>query len=300
MTTPLYASPLAFKQALDARLRTTAVDAGSTIERVRQLLIFDRFLARVGTHLGPQVVLKGGVVMELRLPRARATRDVDLRWSGATTDVVGQLRAAVALDLDDFFTFTIAPHRAHPTLRAEGMSTDGYRLTVAGAIASKPYGLPFGLDVAIGDPLLEEPDVLDGVDTLAFLGIPRAKHRVYPRTMHIAEKLHAYTLPRTRENSRVKDLPDIALLASTGTIDATQLRAAIDATFLARAIQPVCSALPSPPPSWAAPYAVMAAQDRLPWATLDAVTAAASAFLNPVLGGLVGTWSPVTWSWLSD
>ena len=299
MTGPHYASPLAFRQALDARLRTTAQEAGSTIERVRQLLVFDRFLARVGTHLGSRVVLKGGVVMELRLARARATRDVDIKWSGPVANVVGELRAAAGLDLGDFFTFTLAPHRAHPTLRAEGMSYDGFRLTVAGAIAGKPYGLPFGLDVAIGDPLLEEPDMLDGVDTLAFLGISRARHRVYPRTSHIAEKLHAYTLPRMRENSRIKDLPDIALLASTGVIGASQLRAAIEATFRVRATQPVCARLPPPPPSWAAPYAAMAAQDRLPWATLDEVHGAASAFLDPVLGGQGGTWSPATWSWLA-
>ncbi len=297
MTGPHYASPLAFRQALDARLRNTAASAGSTIERHRQLLVFDRFLARVGTHLGSKVVVKGGVVMELRLERARATRDVDLKWSGPSTDIVEQVRAASAIDLGDNLTFTVAPHREHPTLRAEGMAYDGFRLTVSGEIAGKPYGLPFGLDVAIGDPLVEEPELLDGVDTLAFLGIPRARHRVYPRTSHVAEKLHAYTLPRTRENSRIKDLPDIALLATTGPFTAAQLRAAIDATFRVRAVQPVCAALPQPPSSWAAPYAVMAAQDELPWLTLTEVVVAASAFLDPILADRGGTWSPSTWSW---
>lgn len=155
MTGPQYASPLAFRQALDARLRNTAAAAGSTIERVRQILVYDRFLARVGAHLGSRVVVKGGVAMELRLERARATRDIDLKWSGPSNNVVEELRAASAIDLGDYLTFSVAPHRAHPTLRAEGMAYDGFRLIVGGEIAGKPYGLPFGLDVAIGDPLIE-------------------------------------------------------------------------------------------------------------------------------------------------
>jgi hypothetical protein len=295
MTT--YASPLAFRQALDARLRTSAMAAGSTIERVRQVLVFDRFLARVGAGLGERVVVKGGMAMELRLARARMTRDVDLRWSGPSTTIVDELRDAGRIDLGDFFTFMVAPHRAHPILRAEGMAYDGCRLTVTGIVAGKPYGLPFGVDIAIGDPLLEAPEILDGVDTLAFLGIPRASHRVYPRTTHLAEKLHAYTLPRDRENTRVKDLPDIALLASVGPMEATRLRAAIETTFKVRGTHPVCVSLPMPPSSWRGPYAVMAKADGLPWPELDDVFLAASAFLDPVLAGGVGSWSPPRGTW---
>jgi hypothetical protein len=189
--------------------------AGSTIERVRQVLVFDRFLARVGAGLGERVVVKGGMAMELRLARARMTRDVDLRWSGPSTTIVDELRDAGRIDLGDFFTFMVAPHRAHPILRAEGMAYDGCRLTVTGIVAGKPYGLPFGVDIAIGDPLLEAPEILDGVDTL----------------------------------------------------------------------------------SWRGPYAVMAKADGLPWPELDDVFLAASAFLDPVLAGGVGSWSPPRGTW---
>ena len=44
----------------------------------------------------------------------------------------------------------------------------------------------------------------------------------------LAEKLQAFTMPRNRPNSRVRDLPDLALLAKTGPIEgaesATRLR----------------------------------------------------------------------------
>ena len=46
-------------------------------------------------------------------------------------------------------------------------------------------------------------------DVLAFAGIAPPTLRLYPVETHIAEKLHAYTLPRPRPNSRVKDLPDL-------------------------------------------------------------------------------------------
>ena len=50
--------------------------------RLRQVLIFERFLVRVFAVLGNRVVAKGGVVLELRLARARTTQDVDLGVSG--------------------------------------------------------------------------------------------------------------------------------------------------------------------------------------------------------------------------
>jgi len=39
----------------------------------------NRFLARLFEQFGDRAIAKGGVVLELRLERARATRDVDIR-----------------------------------------------------------------------------------------------------------------------------------------------------------------------------------------------------------------------------
>lgn len=55
MTARLYATPLAFKQALEQRLRSSSA-TGIDFARRRQLLVF-----------------------ELRLARARTTKDIDLR-----------------------------------------------------------------------------------------------------------------------------------------------------------------------------------------------------------------------------
>ena len=82
MTPRTYASPEAFKQALEQRLRSSA-KTGAEFARKRQLLVFDRFLARIVAVLGDAATLKGGLVLELRLERARTTKDVDLRMVGS-------------------------------------------------------------------------------------------------------------------------------------------------------------------------------------------------------------------------
>jgi hypothetical protein len=60
--------------------------------RKRQLLVFDRFLARVVAIFGEAVLLKGGLVLELRLERARTTRDIDLRVIGSQDTVLAKFR----------------------------------------------------------------------------------------------------------------------------------------------------------------------------------------------------------------
>ena len=54
MTVRTYPSPEGFKQALEQRLRTSA-RTGAEFARKRQLLVFDRFLARIVAVLGDAV-----------------------------------------------------------------------------------------------------------------------------------------------------------------------------------------------------------------------------------------------------
>lgn len=297
MTSRTYDSPPAFKAALEMHLRA-ASKGGLDFARRRQLLVFDRFLARVVAILADAVTLKGGLVLELRLARARTTKDVDLRMVGAPPDVLARLQEAARLDLGDFMTFEVVMDDDHPTIDGDGIRYEGHRFRAECRLAGKLYGDPFGVDVAFGDPMITEPDLITSEDLLAFAGIAPPALRIYPVETHVAEKLHAYTLPRARPNSRVKDLPDIALLAMAGALDARRLRAALEQTFDFRRSHPVPARLPDPPPEWAPPYAAMARRDALTWTTLAAVTAAASGFLDGVLAGdLDATWSPEEWRW---
>ncbi len=297
MTARTYASPEAFKQALEQRLRTSA-KTGAEFARNRQLLVFERFLARVVTTLGDAVTLKGGFALELRLERARTTKDVDLRLVGSPNDVLARLQEASRKNLADFMSFEIGPDDDHPQIQNDGMQYDGLRFRTECKLAGKVYGQPFGVDVAFGDPIFGEPETLVAEDVLAFAGIAPPTLRLYPIETHIAEKLHAYTMPRERPKSRVKDLPDLALLATAQAIEAKRLWSALELTFTFRNTHPLPSRLPSPPESWRTPYENMASEQQLSWKTLDDVTQAVRAFLDPVLSGeLDGTWDTAAQKW---
>jgi hypothetical protein len=166
------------------------------------------------------------------------------------------------------------------------------------SLAGKPYGQPFGLDIAFADPILGEPDIVVSEDVLGFAGIEPPVLRLYPIESHIAEKVHAYTLPRKRPNSRVKDLPDIALLAGVREIEAERLRRALEQTFTSRKTHTLPLSFALPLREWAAPYARMVVEDELRWPDLATLVRAIEAFLNPVLDGTAArTWTPAAWRW---
>lgn len=292
-----YSSPAAFKNALEHRLRDLARERDQDLNRFRQLLVFDRFMVRVAKEFGDEVILKGGFALELQVQRARTTRDIDLRFEGDVARVLERLRAASTRYTDDYFSFEIGPEVK--SLGRDDLAPETTRLRSQAVLAGKIYGAPFGVDIAFGDILTQPPTEFSGSDVLAFAGVEPHGYLIYPREAHIAEKLHAYTLPRPRENSRLKDLPDLALLATTGEFDARTLRIATESTFSARTTHPLPRSLPLPPERWREPYQRMAAHEGLIWEHLEDLFRAAAGFLDPVLAGRDGTWSPSRWAWSS-
>jgi hypothetical protein len=296
MTVRTYSSPQAFKEALEQRLRSASKN-GVDFSRRRQLLVFDRFLARIVAVLRDTVLLKGGLVLELRLDRARTTKDIDLRLIGSPETVLTDLQKAGRQTLGDFMSFEVNRDTEQPKIQNDGMRYEGLRFRVECLLAGKIYGRAFGVDVAFGDPILGEPETVAADDTLGFAGIAPPVVRLYPIETHIAEKLHAYTMPRARPNTRVKDLPDIALLATVRPLDGLRVRSALEQTFDFRATHTLPSSLPEPPASWSIPYREMARENELAWSTIEQLTAVVAEFLNPVLAGRHGTWHPAKWIW---
>lgn len=293
-----YGSPQAFQQALEQRLRHHYAADGADLQRVRQLVVFQRFLARVVQQFGDRVIVKGGVALELRLTRARTTKDVDLRVSGDPQGLLAELRAAGRRDLRDWMQFEVVADATHPDLEADGMRYQGKRFRVQAKLGGANYGGRFGVDAAMPEPAHGATEYREGEDYLGFAGVVPPRVPIYPLPAHLAEKLHAYTLPRERPNSRVRDLPDIALLASERTIEAAALRAALEATFAHRNTHAVPAAVPAPSADWEAPYARMAELDDLEWRDIATLRAAVEAFLNPLLAGdPVTSWDPATWAW---
>jgi hypothetical protein len=295
-----YSTPAAFKQALETRLKTASV-TGLDFGRRRQLLVFERFLARTSVVFGDAATLKGGLALELRLERARTTRDVDLGVVGAPAWILDRLQEAGRLDLGDFIAFEVQPDADHPDIQSDGMQYEGMRFRAECRLAGKIYGQVFGVDVAFGEPMFGDPEIVVADDTLAFAGLAPPRLRIYPVETHIAEKLHAYTIPRSRPNSRVKDLPDLALLATVGPLEAKRLRAAIAQTFAFRNTHPLPVMLPDPPLVWSEPYSRMAEENGLPWRALADVAIAVKAFVDPILAAeefeARAVWSPVSWRW---
>jgi hypothetical protein len=172
-------------------------------------------------------------------------------------------------------------------------------------LANKQYRNPFGLDVAFGDPMVGSPDKVTAPDALSFVGIAPPTIPIYPLATHLAEKLHAYTLPRQWPNSRLKDLVDIALVAaepallpSPTMISASTMYKALQATFGARKTHELPRTVPPAPPEWSARYPRVRDNDRLPWQSIDEVHAEAARFLDPVLAETAsGAWDPAGRAW---
>lgn len=151
----------------------------------------------------------------------------------------------------------------------------------------------------MGDPLDGRADQLLADDWLGFAGVPPPSVRVYRVERHIAEKLHAYTMPRKTPNGRLKDLPDLALLGSVAHLELAELSAAIAETFQFRDTHEAPQALPDPPPEWERRYQQLISTEPLPWPDLETVTARARAFVEPALAfrGNPLRWDREGWRW---
>lgn len=118
-----YATPEAFRTALEQRLKNEAEDGGVALIRLRKRVAFERFLARLTATEPGGWVLKGAFALELRLGlRTRATKDIDLARADDEEAATEHLNAATAVDLGDFSTSRLGARRRWTTLRASALS----------------------------------------------------------------------------------------------------------------------------------------------------------------------------------
>ena len=257
-----YATGLALRTALEERLKRVAREEGVDLQRLRRQVAFDRFLARLFPVAGAEWILKGGYAMELRFQTARATRDLDFTVRTARSSsgdgLVKQLQDAGAKDAGDFFHY----RTGDAMMDLDGAPYGGARYPVESIMGGRTF-VKFHLDVGIGDVVLDPPEQARMRDWLGFAGIAPPDVPMIQREQQFAEKLHAYTLPRTKPNSRVRDLVDMVLLIQSGTLDSGRLVQALHATFGRRATHSVPEALTPPPEEWSAPFARLAAECSL-------------------------------------
>jgi hypothetical protein len=290
-----YASGAAFRQALETRLRRQSIETGMPLVRRRKLIAFDRLLARLVKAQPNAWVLKGGLALQVRFGQAaRTTRDIDLLLVGVTENVYELLVQASRVDLADWFGFEII--RFRPIF--PGQPGSSLRFQVRSLLDARLFE-GFHIDVGMGDAMVEAPNAVVMPSLLDFAGIQATRIACFPITQHLAEKVHAYTLPRTTgESSRVKDLVDILLIAESESVGAETLRRALEATFAVRQTHGLPERLPPPPSNWGAPYQRLARESAIQFRSLEGGWKAAGNFLDPILTGAIeGTWDPSTWEW---
>jgi hypothetical protein len=289
-----YESAATFRQALEDRLKARAGSGGAHLARLRKQIAFDRLLARLAVVAPSVWALKGGFALELRLgDRARTTIDVDLAWSSDETDLLDTLIDAAAMELSDFFTFSIERTADQPD-RLGG----AHRFRVSASLAGRLFET-FLLDVGEGD-VATQLEVLTTPDLLGFAGIEPVVVPAIPLSRQVAEKLHAYTrrYEGDRSSSRTKDLIDLALIAHVFKLDAAAVDSDLRRVFETRRTHDLPAGLPDPPASWRVPYRQLAMEVGLE-PDLDAGYAGAAALLDPILQERVvsGTWDPEAGQW---
>lgn len=263
MLSKSYRSTTDFRRALEHRLKNEAEKSGQDLQRLRRKVAFNRFLARIFAAPASPWLLKGGYAMELRLPHARATRDIDLALKGQP-QVSGEkqpgylqdlLSNALARDLGDFFSFRVGSVQ----IELDGPLYGGARYPVEALMDNRLF-VSFHVDVAVGDYIPPDLETAHEQDFVSFAGIKPAAFPMIPREVQFAEKLHAYTMPRSVPNSRVRDLVDMVLLIQEGKLSSAKVRDALKAVFTRRKSHDVPAVLEPAPDRWANSFSEMAAE----------------------------------------
>ena len=281
-----YLTAGAFRRALEERLKSISQAEQMDVNRLRRQVSFDRLLARLfGVEPAPWA-LKGGYALELRFKAARSTIDIDLTLQpivGATgQSEVGRvvremLQTAASVSLNDWFEYRIGS----PVLDLEAAPYGGARYPVEARMDGRVFSR-FHLDAGIGDAVMQPIETIECREWLAFAGIKGPRVQMIPREQQFAEKLHAYTLPRSSANSRVKDLVDLALLVGSGGLVAERVQEAVSLTFQRRGTHAFPMSLLPPPPDWAKRFESSAEECRLPKA-MDTVFEGVRAYVDSVL-----------------
>jgi hypothetical protein len=296
-----YQSAEAFRTALRDRFAAIAkAETRYSLDELQRQFAYDRALGRLFT--APDAaswVLKGAGALLARLEQARHSKDIDVYFaehSAAASDAASALRTALTRDLGDFFRFEVT--RIVP-LQEEAK---GSRVHVRATLGAKIFAV-FHIDVVVGTAMSGEPDEVAPLTPLHIDGLVRPPYRAFPLPDHVADKFCTIVGTHVRgetmtASSRVKDLVDIALIATTQQISGPALRTAILAGAAHRNLSlPDAFAVPDDA-MWRRGYPQSAADAPGRTPIFDEAVSLACALLNPVLKGPVsGNWDPVSASW---
>jgi hypothetical protein len=243
-----YDTDAAFRSALEQRLLNFAQSKSVSLERLRRQVVLERLLARLDAAEPGEWVLKGAMALEVRIGLlARATMDVDLglrsRERSIDLDALGErLTHVLSVSLDDRFVYRLADLRR---LTAAG-GGDLARARLESRLAGREFGR-IQMDVVCRSHELADTERVQLGGHLRFAGIEPPTVEVVSLPRHAAEKFHAMLRQFSdRENTRVRDLADLVILAERGLIDPARTAAAVRQVFAERTTDLPSTLLPLP------------------------------------------------------
>lgn len=297
-----YASPNAVLRAITDAAKRQAKEHGGNVNNIIQLEYRNRLLARVFSP-GAEWVLKGGTSTLVRLPDARATKDIDLlRRDIPIDEAIDDLKELASRDLGDFFHFTLK--EAKPTLE-DGVQNGRDGAVVVFEVSCGPKRLNRVRVDLVVSPTQLMGDVELGETQLSKLlpKLPHAAPRLYPLVDQISDKACAMVEIRSNgaASTRTKDLVDIVTFASTYPFDKDVLRLAITAEAALRGLEIDDFARRIPTDIWAGQYAAEAA--KIPHCRrhpiIDDAVDLVSVFIDEAVADTGGplTWDPADLAW---
>jgi hypothetical protein len=263
---------------------------------------YDRFLCRIFSEQDGPFLLKGGTRMLAAVPNGRATKDVDLEAREHTLEAaISNLKRLAGIDLGDFLVFTYTGHKDaggenQPNVQAAAVKFDV-------AIVGVGQQSPLRVDLAMH----RRPNAIVVRSAPAFrLEIPEFKTFEYAMIAiedQIADKVCAIMSEygvSGRGSSRAKDLVDLVILALHQEMSAANLRQAIRAEAMNRAL-PLFDSI-DVPDAIRDGYAKLAStvtpiDGFRTWAEAAALV---NLLIEPILSDRVvqGLWSPKQRTWL--
>lgn len=266
-----YDTPQALRAALEQRLLNESTETAVNLDRLRRRVIFERVVARLQVAEPDVWVLKGGMALEVRLrDAARLTKDIDLGLRGAVDDAEDlHERLVEALTADPFgdrFEFAVKPV---DLLMEDGAGHVTWRTKVTTSLAGRPFGV-VQLDVSPRPHELDQTQVVSLPNSLAFAEIGSPNIEIIDVHRHAAEKFHGMLKDfGDRDNSRVRDLVDLVILAEHDLVDARSLGPMVTQVWRERDDSPPPALMADLPESWPDRYERMAAEHDLTAATFE-------------------------------
>ena len=292
-----YKTSNALEMAVKAAAKDSPLDTGRAVSG----FYYHRLLCRIFSDPEGGFVLKGGQSMLARTVDARATRDIDLLSKERSLEgALEKLKAVASIDLGDHMRFVFESARE---IKAEDEYRSGLNVVFTPWLGPKRMQ-PISIDLVVDEIPLEEAELITPADRIRVEGVEVFDYLVYPTESALADKLCAMVERHDgRPSSRVKDLVDVLVYATTCSVDGGRLTSSIRREAGARRL--VLAESFVIPEEWEGAYgrqfAKLCAQTGLSsaYTSIAEATKLAAKLFDPALsGGAEGlSWDPEMLEW---